>query len=711
MGLFETEKLFGLSYVIDPNSSYVSMSANESAVDSLQYPHQTLFYRGGDCDDMSILYSALLEAVGVRTAFITIPGHIFMAFDLGMTEAQARKEFFDPSLLIFRSGRAWVPVEITMVKEGFVKAWRVGAKEWADTSAAGTAAFYPMEESWRLYPPVGIPDVNPRFSLPDEALVIQSFDEAVNRYVAREIDPAVRGYKARLAEGASPEMANELGILLGRNGLLREAWAQFTVCAQAPRVYGWTNLANVAFLRGDYGLAVSYYEWALQQEPGNPVALLGIARSSYEMERFDRAGTAYTELAAVDPALAEEYGYLASSMGGAGRAWSFADRLTSTVWDEPGRRVAALPVATPAPPAAEEPRPEPLAGQPAAIEVVAAASEPSQAPATIAVQPEEPAPQPLPPPKIAEELPVDRDVVAAAAVRVVTVQAAPKEPLSAPAPAPRASPAPEPVREPAQQPAPEPAPVPQPEPAPMPQPGPEPAPQPGHAPAPQVEPGPVVVAAAPPSAMPTAKEPPAEEPLAQVQPARQPVPDSRVIFEGFGGSVRYSGRWTVRQSSALQTDEKALSAKLALPLVQQGGPLNYAVTARSQGSGWVGVGLHVLVRGAERHRGWGEGSSILAWLTSDPEHRGDTLTRLQVYRSRSDIDMRLVDEVIVPESVFESNEISVRVDPAGGTVAVWLNGTERLACPGLDGLGTGVTVVFRSIDRAVFQDFRVEELP
>ncbi len=74
MGLFEAERIFGLSYVVDPNSSYVSMSADESAVDSLQYPHQTLFYRGGDCDDMSILYCALLAGRGRADGLHHHPG-------------------------------------------------------------------------------------------------------------------------------------------------------------------------------------------------------------------------------------------------------------------------------------------------------------------------------------------------------------------------------------------------------------------------------------------------------------------------------------------------------------------------------------------------------------------------------------------------------------------------------------------------------------
>ena len=89
MGMFEALRLYGINYVIDPNSSYIELSSQAEAVDYLQFPHQTLFYRGGDCDDLSILYSALLESVGIETAFITIPGHIYMAFALDIGEDEA----------------------------------------------------------------------------------------------------------------------------------------------------------------------------------------------------------------------------------------------------------------------------------------------------------------------------------------------------------------------------------------------------------------------------------------------------------------------------------------------------------------------------------------------------------------------------------------------------------------------------------------------
>ncbi|MDR2786177.1 MAG: hypothetical protein LBB83_09720 [Treponema sp.] len=86
IALFEALASYGINYVIDPASSFVEFSENAAALDSLNYPYQTLYYRGGDCDDLSILYCSLLEALGIDTAFITIPGHIYCAFDIGASE-------------------------------------------------------------------------------------------------------------------------------------------------------------------------------------------------------------------------------------------------------------------------------------------------------------------------------------------------------------------------------------------------------------------------------------------------------------------------------------------------------------------------------------------------------------------------------------------------------------------------------------------------
>jgi len=644
IGLFEAERLYGINYVIDPSSSYVEKSTDESAIDYLQYPHQTLFYRGGDCDDLSILFAALLESVGIETAFITIPGHIYMAFSLEMSETEARSTFFDPSILIYRGGQAWVPVEITMVKEGFVKAWRVGAKEWVDNQKAGTASFFPMEESWALFAPVGIPDVNPRFSLPEEALTIQAFDESVNRYVAKEIDPAVQDHRARHGALDSPEAANELGILYGRYGMLKEAWAQFSLSAKADYAFAWTNLGSVSFLRKDYTLALSYYQWALALDPRDTAALLGVARSNYELEHFVEADAAYAELRDADPDLAAKYGYLASMLGGEGRAWSFADRLSTTVWDEPSRLALVRPQERPA----ETQAPPPVAAQlpldadlaPAAAKTEAEAPAVSSKPETT---PELPAA-----PVISQVLPADMDLSAVAAKQAA---------------------APEAVREPAQ---------------------------------------PVAVEAA---AAPVVDEEPISQAVAEARTdAESPLAESPLI-EGFAAAFPILGTWTANPSACRQTDERALFAKLAIPFAQSGRPLRYTFTARSRGSGWVGLGLHILVDTGQRRRGYGEGRSLLVWLTHDPKHYGDEATRLQVYWSATDVDMTLVREVAVPESVFDSNLVVIDMNPVEGLLSVSLNGSERLLCDVFPDLPDGVAVVFRALDRAEFQDFRVEELP
>jgi tetratricopeptide (TPR) repeat protein len=711
IGLFEAERLYGINYVIDPSSSYVEKSAKESSVDYLQYPYQTLFYRGGDCDDLSILFSALLESVGIKTAFITIPGHIYMAFSLEMSEAEARSAFFDPSILIYHEGQAWVPLEITMVKEGFVKAWRVGAKEWVDNKRAGTATFLPMERSWALFAPVGIPDINPRFSMPEEVSTIQAFDESVNRYVAKEIDPAVLEHRARHGTEGSPEAANELGILYGRYGMLKEAWAQFSLSARGELQFAWTNLGSVAFLRKDYPLALSYYRWALGLDPRDTAALLGVARSEYELEHFVEADAAYAELKAADPQLAAKYGYLGSMFGGTGRAWSFADRLSTTVWDEPSRLALA--------PRQKEPAVAPVQEEPRIVEAPAVSLEPTVE--TLAAPQEEQLAIQAPPPVIAE-LPPDADLASKAAPAVSDELPVDRDLATiAPQVVPATQESPMPVEEPVEVAAVEIAPLETPQPvevaaAPVVEEQPiEEMPvevsiaqesPPIEAPAPVVEEQPIEETPA--EALIELESPPVEAPAPEIKEA---AAESLPLKQGFKGAFPVLGTWIASPEAVDQTDKRALFAKLAIPLAQARRPLRYTFVAHSQGSGWVGIGLHIFVETEQRRRGYGEGRSLLVWLTQDPKHNSDDATRLQLYRSTTDVVMTLVKEVVVPESVFDSNLFAIDVDPVQGRLSVSLNGSERLVWNELPNLADGVAVVFRALDRAGFEDFRVEELP
>lgn len=71
--LFESLRAYGIDYV----------NERVEIGDYLQYPIETLKRKNGDCEDQAILYASLLEAVGIKSAIIVIPGHVFAGyFDL-----------------------------------------------------------------------------------------------------------------------------------------------------------------------------------------------------------------------------------------------------------------------------------------------------------------------------------------------------------------------------------------------------------------------------------------------------------------------------------------------------------------------------------------------------------------------------------------------------------------------------------------------------
>lgn len=84
MGLFESLRLVGLKYSPDPSTPYAAYHKDLAKVDYLQYPYQTLSYKGGDSDDLAVLYAAILESVDVPSALIPLDDEMLVAFCLDM---------------------------------------------------------------------------------------------------------------------------------------------------------------------------------------------------------------------------------------------------------------------------------------------------------------------------------------------------------------------------------------------------------------------------------------------------------------------------------------------------------------------------------------------------------------------------------------------------------------------------------------------------
>jgi tetratricopeptide (TPR) repeat protein len=249
----------GTSYVVDPSSAYEELSQNPFAVDFVQFPRQTLQFRAGDCDDLSATYAALLESVGISTAFITIPGHIYMAFELDMSAEAARRAFSNPNELIFREdGSVWVPMETTALEQGFSGAWATGARQWRKHNPEGEAGFFRTAEAWSTYQPVAfsVSDIDVRPPAAEE--VVATFRNELDRFVERELQSRKRRFVERLQENPDDvRTRNRLAVLYGRYGKYEDAREQLRTILEQRSSYApaHINLGNVAFMAQQYRAA------------------------------------------------------------------------------------------------------------------------------------------------------------------------------------------------------------------------------------------------------------------------------------------------------------------------------------------------------------------------------------------------------------------------------------------------------------------------
>jgi len=336
IGLHEALALYGLSYVTDPTSPYAERSKARTVADYLQFPKHTLEYKAGDCDDLAILSCALLESVGIETAFITVPDHIFMALSLNMDPQEASAQFLRPEDLIIAGGKTWLPVEVTEIGGGFLAAWQSGARQWREQKAKGQAALFPLHEAWELYEPVGFSGEAEALALPPEKDVVAAFAKESQKFVDREISSRIAQYQEEIRKSQNdPKAINRLGVLYARYCLADKARAEFRKIAdRTDFVPALINLGNLFFLDGSMSEAQRYYERASRAAPDNPKVLLGLARVYHAMENYGSVKPLYERLSKIDPMLAERFSYLGLKGDDAVRAAQSSGLMGSVAWEE-----------------------------------------------------------------------------------------------------------------------------------------------------------------------------------------------------------------------------------------------------------------------------------------------------------------------------------------------------------------------------------------
>jgi hypothetical protein len=337
VAVYAALKEMGVVYVDDPTSSYRQGGATtERSVDYVQFPRQTLYRRGGDCDDLATTYCALLESVGVPSAFITVPGHIYPAFGLGVSIDEAGTVFATTDGLLVRpDGTVWVPVDVTALKGGFLQAWSAGVALWSDASLSGQAAFFTTADAWCEFPPVGPAMPGMRVATPaTDALgrAVAAEMAAIAKRAIADREGALLREIARTQGG--PAAYNRLGVLYALYGLAESAGGQFRAAlGRGPFVSALVNLGSLKYLEANLEEARDYYRRALALRADDAIALLGMARIARDASDHGTAREYYDRLKAVDPALAGRHSYLGRPGAQAGRASESTDPFV--FWEAP----------------------------------------------------------------------------------------------------------------------------------------------------------------------------------------------------------------------------------------------------------------------------------------------------------------------------------------------------------------------------------------
>ena len=177
--------LQGIFYATDPN-----IPLESGAIDEIQHPHEMLKRFAietetqsksstfGDCDDSTVLYCSILESVGINTALIQFPKHVMMAFNLGNVSLEQAQNLSIPNVYIAINGQVWIPIETTMIKDGFVSAWETAIEQLQKESIEELAT---VESGWEKYGASSIQGETQVFSIPENQIQKQIEIDLTNK--------------------------------------------------------------------------------------------------------------------------------------------------------------------------------------------------------------------------------------------------------------------------------------------------------------------------------------------------------------------------------------------------------------------------------------------------------------------------------------------------------------------------------------------------
>lgn len=340
MRLCDALGAYGIAYVQDPDSPISLSLGRPEIVDTVRFPRTTLFNRTGDCDDTTALLCSLLESAGIRTAVLTTPGHIFMAFDSGEPSQNIPWLSAAGLEVLSREDSAWIPVETTILSKGFMTAWASASELVRKYALPGPFEMIPLHDTRDSYPALPLPPSSVSLVDPSKSSVDAAFAASFSGFTStlyttriREMDASIASLGARQAV----KVRIQEGVLHALFGKLPDAEAAFRAAMKddPTLVSPYVNLANVRLLSRDPEGALAVVKQGLQRNGDSALLNLLAARLYADKGDTRNAAAAFALAQKTATDLARQYPELASAAGGgepgAARA-AQAGETPSIIW-------------------------------------------------------------------------------------------------------------------------------------------------------------------------------------------------------------------------------------------------------------------------------------------------------------------------------------------------------------------------------------------
>ncbi|OGR07583.1 MAG: hypothetical protein A2511_09240 [Deltaproteobacteria bacterium RIFOXYD12_FULL_50_9] len=306
--LFDALSLLGLTYMQDPSNPYQVTSGKIDMVDYIQYPRETLQRKSGDCDDLTALYCAALESLGIRTLVVEVPGHMFMMLATGI-EADEKTDTMN-NLFIIYDNQLWIPVETTLVGGPFVRAWEQGSSTYLKWMDKKSLTLLDIRGGWGTFKPASLPNVawrppeisrtNIEGKFPDDFRTIRKLSTRLNS----------RKYFDRLATNpADTQALLQIGIIYAKAGEAEEALVAFVkiIATEPGNAAAQNNAGNIYFILNRLEEACAAYNIAGENDPQDPLIWVNLARCYRSLSQLDKAKEAFLKAQALDQNVAQQY--------------------------------------------------------------------------------------------------------------------------------------------------------------------------------------------------------------------------------------------------------------------------------------------------------------------------------------------------------------------------------------------------------------------